>query len=48
MEKGRINKLRNPFVYQGYASSDYIYDCITETKKMIANLQKMDVIQYSI
>ena len=37
MEKGRTIKLRNPFVYQGFVSSDYICDCITETKKMIAN-----------
>ena len=39
MAKKNATKLRNPFVYQGYASPDYFCDRIVETEELISNLQ---------
>ena len=39
MAKKNATKLRNPFVYQGYASPDYFCDRIVETEEIISNLQ---------
>ena len=32
-------KLRNPFIYQGYVSPEYFCDRTEETEELIANLQ---------
>lgn len=39
MAKTSKEKLKNPFVCQGYVSPDYFCDRITETDELIANLQ---------
>ena len=39
MAKKNNNKLLNPFVYEGYAGSEYFFDRTEETEELISNLR---------